>query len=62
MLNDFSSCYAAARRAYYEHQYNYAGDLFIRAKQYAMSEFAKGECDWWLGLCRAANRRGYATV
>jgi hypothetical protein len=49
----FSDFYARARKHYYAHEYTQAADCFRQALRVAVSDFAQGECRWWLALCRA---------
>jgi len=53
----FSDFYGRARKHYHAGEYSQAADAFRHALAVAISDFAKGECRWWLAACRAREVR-----
>ena len=49
----FSKLYTIGRRRYNARDYAGALEALREARKEAVSEFAKGDCDWWIGMCQS---------
>ena len=53
----FKEHYHAARRLFNAREYIQAAQHFASAMKREKSDFAKNECEWWLGMCQAGINR-----